>query len=235
LPQPWKDKTMPATSNDPHETTGSTGARSSTGDDRHDRDTDYERGVERGRTERHTTTGGRGTDERRREAYGGLNIGASFFGWLVAVGLTILLTGILSAIAAAVGAESGLNITPRDARTEAGTIGLTSGIVLLVVLMIGYYAGGYVAGRMSRFDGVKQGIGVWVIGLVVTIIVAIIAAVASSEYDVFKYIPTIPIPTDTLTTSGIIALVVVLLGTLLAAIIGGKIGQRYHAKVDRIS
>ena len=205
----------------------------------HEQDSgDYERGLQRGREEG-LREGYRAVDpdaeQRRKDAYGGLNIGASFFGWLVAVALTILLTGILSAVATGIGDASNLDISTAELRSDAGTVGLVTGIVLLVVLMIGYYAGGYVAGRMSRFDGVKQGIGVWVIGLLVTIVVAVITAVAGSEYDVFRYIPSIPIPTDTLTSSGLIALGAVLLGTLLAAIIGGKVGQRYHTKVDRIS
>ena len=210
----------------------------------HEQDSgDYERGLQRGREEglrQGYSATDPATEQRRKEAYGGLNLGASFFGWLVAIGLTILLTGILSAIAAGLSDNftraSELDISTAEFRSEAtGTVGLVTGIVLLVVLMIGYYAGGYVAGRMSRFDGVKQGIGVWVIGLLVTIVVAVITAVASAQYDVFRYIPSIPIPTDTLTQSGLITLGVVLLGTLLAAIIGGKVGQRYHTKIDRVS
>ena len=46
------------------------------------------------------------------------------------------------------------------------------GIVLLAILLIAYYAGGYVAGRMSRFSGPKQGLGVWIIALLVTVIVS---------------------------------------------------------------
>jgi len=37
----------------------------------------------------------------------------------------------------------------------------------------------------------------------------------------------------TLATGGLIALAAVVLGTLLAAILGGKSGERYHKKVDR--
>jgi hypothetical protein len=46
-------------------------------------------------------------------------------------------------------------------------------------------------------------------------------------------LPNIPIDSGTLTTGGIIALIAVLLGTLLAAIFGGKVGERYHKKIDR--
>ncbi len=42
-------------------------------------------------------------EEMTRERFGGVNPGAAFFGWLVAVGVTILLAGILGAVAAAIG------------------------------------------------------------------------------------------------------------------------------------
>ena len=95
----------------------------------------------------------------RRERFGGLNPGAAFFGWLVAIAVSVLLTGIVGAIAAAVGTSTQVNSPPT--RRQAGTIGLVAAIVLLVVLMIGYYAGGYVAGRMSRFNGSSRA---WVCG-----------------------------------------------------------------------
>ncbi|HEX7276904.1 MAG TPA: peptidoglycan-binding domain-containing protein, partial [Acidimicrobiales bacterium] len=44
---------------------------------------------------------------RRREEYGGTNWGAAFFGWLVAVGVAVLLTGLLAAAGAAVVSRAG--------------------------------------------------------------------------------------------------------------------------------
>jgi hypothetical protein len=38
--------------------------------------------------------------------------------------------------------------------------------VLLVILFVAYYCGGYAAGRMGRFNGMKQGIAVWLWALV---------------------------------------------------------------------
>ncbi len=114
-------------------------------------------------------------EEAQKEKYGGLNLGADFFGWLVAIALTVLLVGVIGAIAAAVGAS--LNVNQTDAERQAGTFGLATAIALLLTLMIAYYAGGYVAGRMSRFDGGKQGVGVWVIGLLVTLIVVGLGAI----------------------------------------------------------
>lgn len=175
------------------------------------------------------------TEDRRREEYGGFNWGAAFFGWLVAIALTVLLASIVGAIAAALGDE--LNFTQTDAQREAGTVAISTAVALLVVLMIAYFAGGYVAGRMSRYDGGRQGIGVWLIGLVITIVVVLIGLITSEEYDIFQRVnlPSIPVPTDTLTAGGLISLAAVLLGTLLAAFLGGKTGQRYHRKIDRIT
>jgi len=170
---------------------------------------------------------------RQRDEFGGLNWGAAFFGWLVAIGIAVLLTAILSAAGAAIGLTE---VSGSEAQSNADTVGIAGAILLLVVLMIAYYAGGYVAGRMSRFDGGRQGIGVWVFGLLVTILLAVAGAVLGSEYNLFQQInlPRIPVDEGALTTGGIITLIAILLGTLLAAFLGGKAGNRYHRKVDRV-
>jgi hypothetical protein len=170
---------------------------------------------------------------RQRHEFGGMNWGASFFGWLVAVGVAALLTALLAAAGAAVG------LTVTEAENEATTnteeIGLGGGIALVIVLMIAYYAGGYVAGRMSRFDGGRQGLGTWMIGLIVTIGLALAAVIFGDEYNVLEQLnlPSLPVGDQTLATGGIIALAAILLGTLLAAMFGGKVGERYHKRVDR--
>ncbi len=171
---------------------------------------------------------------RQREEYGGINWGAAFFGWLVAVGVAVLLTGILAAAGAAIGLTE--PSTASDAKsTPAETLSLAGAIALLVVLAIAYYCGGYVAGRMSRFDGARQGVGAWVVGLLITLAVAVLAVVAGSEYNVVERanLPRLPIGDQTLTTGGAIATVAIVLGTLLFAALGGIAGARYHRKVDR--
>jgi MFS family permease len=171
---------------------------------------------------------------RQREEYGGINWGAAFFGWLVAVGLGSLLVAILAAAGAAVGLTQ--NVTTTDAQSNAETLGLGGAIALIVVLMIAYYAGGYVAGRMSRFDGARQGAGAWIFGIVVTLLLAAAAAILGSEYNVLDQLnlPALPIGSDTMTTGAVIALIAVVAGSVLAAIVGGKAGEHYHRKVDRV-
>jgi len=174
---------------------------------------------------------GSGGREAARQEFGGLNWGAAFFGWLVAVGLGALLTALLSAVGAAIG----LTEAKPAAAKAAETISIVGGILLLLVLAIAYFAGGYVSGRMSRFDGARQGIGVWVMAFVVTLVLAVAGAILGSEYNVLGALnlPRVPVDEGSVTTGGLIALVALLIVTLVAAVLGGKAGERYHRKVDR--
>jgi hypothetical protein len=188
----------------------------------HDHDVDVVGGTE---TMRHVRA-------RQRAEFGGFNWGAAFFGWLVAVGVAALLVGLLAGAGAAVGLTEA---SSSDVAQNAEEVTLGGGIALLVALLIAYFSGGYVAGRMSRFDGARQGIGVWIFGLLVTVALAVLAVAAGSEYNVLERLdlPRIPIDEGTLTTGGVIALLAIVVGTLLAAALGGKAGERYHRRVDR--
>jgi hypothetical protein len=166
--------------------------------------------------------------ERQREEFGGFSWGADFFGWLSAVGVATLLTALLAATGAAIGLTSSSDAT--------STVGIIGGVALLVILMLAYYCGGYVAGRMARFNGPRQGLAVWLIGLVVTIVLAVAGVIFGAKYNVLSglHLPRIPVGEGSLTTGGLIALAAVVLGTLVAALAGGKAGTHFHRKVDRV-
>jgi hypothetical protein len=200
----------------------------------HQEDTQIERidPSEKYDDDRTTTTVDRttvATKDRVDPSYRGFKGGAAFFGWIVAIGLIALLTGIVGALAAA--ADYALTI---DWNNSAGTIGIASAAVLLVILAIAYYNGGYVAGRLARFDGARQGFGVWMIGVVVTAVVAGLAALAGSQYDVLDRVdlPSVPIDDHTLTTGGVVVVIAAVVITLLAALVGSMAGQRYHKRID---
>jgi len=173
--------------------------------------------------------------ELARERFGGANPAAAFFGLLVAVGVTILLAGILGAVAAAIGETA--DLTRDDLEGQAGDLGVGAIVLLMVVLLVGYCCGGYVAGRMSRFDGARQGLAVWVLGLVVTVVAVGLGALFGSQYDALDRIdlPRIPYSDGELTAGGVLAGVFVLVITLIGAIIGGAVGHRYHDRVDRMA
>lgn len=170
-----------------------------------------------------------------RDRFGGTNFGAAFFGWLVAVAMAILLTSVIGAAATAVGTSGAVSQT--QAEREAGTIGVVAAAVLAGIMLLAYYTGGYVAGRMSRFDGGRQGLAVWLIGLLVTALAVGLGLLFGAEYNLLDRVelPRVPIPTEQLSWVGIVTAVVIVLGTLLAAMAGGKVGHRYHDKVDRIA
>jgi hypothetical protein len=170
----------------------------------------------------------------QRARYGGIKWGAAFFGWLSANGLAVLLVALLSAAGVALGLSQGVD-TADEAAAQADTLGIGGGIAVLVVLFLAYLAGGYVAGRMSRFDGARQGLAVWLIGLVVVLLLAAAGAILGAQYNVLQQLdlPRIPVDEGTATTAGILTLVAIVLITLLGAVLGGKIGEHYHRKVDR--
>lgn len=170
--------------------------------------------------------------DRQREKFGGFHLGPAIFGWLVAIGISVILAAILSAAGAAIGLT--------DANTdvssgEAKTIGIAGGVLLVLVFVIAYYCGGYVAGRMVRFDGARQGFGTWVIGIAITILLGLLGAIAGSQYNVFEKLnlPSLPISGTSLTTGGAVTALLILVASLVAAVLGGKAGERFHRRIDR--
>jgi hypothetical protein len=170
--------------------------------------------------------------EAAHERYGGMNLGADLIGWLVALGIAVLLTGIIGAVVAAVREQT--DISQSTAEREAGTIGVVAAVVLVVVMAIGYFTGGYVAGRMSRFDGGRQGLGVWGIGLLVMVVAAALGALFGRQYNVLDRVnlPQLPVSAEEASLGALVTGLVLLIVTLLAALAGGKVGRNYHRKVD---
>src|SRR5215210_2087112 len=97
---------------------------------------------------------------RQKEEFGGMKFGSAIFGWLAATGMAVLLTALVAGAGTALGLGRNVNNTAPTAG-DVQTVGLVGGIVLLVIVFIAYLSGGYVAGRMARFNGVRQGIAVW--------------------------------------------------------------------------
>ena len=197
-----------------------------------------------GRAGHHTTWDGdasagdsRETVARQQEQFGGIKPGSAFFGWLTATGSAVLLTALVAAAGVALGLVSDTTVdeATSTASGDTQTVGIVGAVVLAVILFVAYFCGGYVAGRMARFNGAKQGLAVWLWAALIAGLVALAAAVAGSKYDVLSQVntfPRIPVDSATLTTGGVIALVIAALVALLAAILGGISGMRYHRRID---
>jgi hypothetical protein len=174
-----------------------------------------------GALHRHYTGRGVLADARalQHERYGGAKIGSAFFGWLVAVGLTVLLSVLAGVVSAALGV--------RDARLGV--------VVPVAVLVVAYFVGGYVAGRLARFDGARNGFLAWVVGMLGSLALAVVGVFVGAQYDVLSRValPALPASLEQVTWSAVVAVAAAVLGTLLAAALGGKAGEGFHRRVDR--
>lgn len=171
-------------------------------------------------------------EARRRERFGGVNWGAGFFGWLVAVSVTTLLAAVAGVALVLLSRNVAEVATTID--NDPRTTGLVAAALAVSVLLIGYFSGGYVAGRMSRYDGGRQGAAVWVTGVMLGALAAGLGLVLGSEYNLLSRVdlPSVSLPAETFGPVGLVTVAVAALGSLLAAVGGGKVGCRYHAKVD---
>jgi MFS family permease len=172
---------------------------------------------------------------RQQDAFGGMKFGSCFFGWLTASGTAVLLTALVTGIGAALGLSRNVEAAGTSA-TQAQSVGLVGGIVLLAIIFVAYLAGGYVAGRMARFNGLKQGLGVWLWAVIIAILVGVAGWLVGAQFDILAQLnsfPRLPLNEGTLTTGGIIVAVGVVVASLIGALLGGLAGMRYHRRVDR--
>ena len=177
---------------------------------------------------------------RQKERFGGIKFGSAFFGWLTATGMAVLLIALLAAAGVAFGVATNTSVdqAAQDTQNDTGTaqtVGLVGAITLLVVLLLAYYCGGYVAGRMARFNGIRQGLAVWIWGMVMALVIAAIAAIAGTQYDVFAQLnlPRLPVNEGQVTAAGAIAIGAAILAALIGALLGGLAGMKFHRKVDK--
>ena len=154
----------------------------------------------------------------------------AFFGLLAAFGLATLLTAMLLGGLVAAGASDfgETAATFFDHLTRAG------GAIAIAILALSYLTGGYVAGRMARFDGWRQGLGVWLLSVLVVAAGLIAAWISGGSLDPTQSIsvPSDPIDAGPLQNGWLLATVGLLL-SLLASVGGGVLGERYHRAVDR--
>lgn len=169
---------------------------------------------------------------REEERFGGIKIGSAFFGWLTATAMAILLVAAVTAAGRA-GFPAGMDLIAEAGQSSGGIAGV---IVLVSVPFLAYFSGGYVAGRMARFNGVGQGLMVWLWAVIVAAGLTLVAIVGGGQLNVLATLNDllrIPVGEGQLSTGGIIAVIAVAAAALVGAVLGGIAGVHYHRKVDR--
>jgi hypothetical protein len=169
-------------------------------------------------------------DRKRREGELGTSWTSVIFGWLAALGAGLILSGIVGAIVGGILGALGV-----QGETEGGVAGLVG---LLVTLFLAFLIGGYVAGRLASRSGLKHGILVPILSLVVILVLAIVGAIVGASFiDQLSGIALPQVPQNAqqqipqqglgtiLTVSGILALLVPLIGGAIGGLWGAKTGR----------
>jgi hypothetical protein len=162
------------------------------------------------------------------DRFGGLDLPAGLIGMLTALASAVLLAGLAGAAIGVVGYQTGLD---GDDVADISTASLIGGIA---ILFVAYLIGGWAAGRMARYDGARNGLmtGVWTI--VLAAILSALAAGFGDEYDVLRNVD-LPqwFDRDAITARAIVSGAVAIAAMLVAGLIGGAWGERYHRRADR--
>jgi hypothetical protein len=168
---------------------------------------------------------------RERQEFGGrIQWEAVFFGLLAAIGLAASLVAmVLGGLVAA-----GVTSFRDDASGLVDHVMTAGGAIWVAILGLAYLTGGYVAARMARFDGWRQGLGIWLLSVLMALVVAITAWISGGDLNPAKSIslPSNPIDEGPLSHgAGVIAATLVLV-PLVFALLGGVLGERFHRAVD---
>jgi ABC-type transport system involved in cytochrome c biogenesis permease subunit len=163
-----------------------------------------------------------------RDRFGGIDLPAGLVGMLTAIAVLVLLGGLVGAAIGAIGYQTGLS------GDNVEDISLASLIGGLVVLAIAYVVGGWTAGRIARYDGARNGLMTAVWTIVLAGALSVLAAWFGSEYDVFANVQ-LPqwFDRDALTSTALASGIAAVGTMLVAALLGGLWGTRYHRLADQ--
>lgn len=177
-------------------------------------------------------------EERLRDVYGGVDWMASFIGCLFALlcagALLLLLSGIVLG-------PLGFTLDLRGQQIDTAVI---IGLVIVgFTLLVSYFIGGYVAGRLVRFDGGRNGVATVGWSALLIIIFGFFGAVLLGSFlpdSIFGVVQGFLQNTVIPTAGGLFELGLVGLGIavgalllmLLGSFLGGRLGNRYHTRID---
>lgn len=153
-----------------------------------------------------------------RSRFGGLDVVAVLAGLATALGTLLALSTLLGAL----GVEGGGQVD----RSTLSVVGLVAGLLALGLSLL---FGGYVAGRVARYSGVLNG---FLTGLLFVLVTAALSALAARAADEAQLGLPQWLDRDTATTAAVVTALVALALTLGAATLGGRLGSRWHRRVD---
>jgi len=159
---------------------------------------------------------------RVSRARGGVSVWSVISGALVAFGAFAILSGIVGALLTATGqAEAGLVVG------DITAAGVAVFAVLVIIQFLAYFWGGYAAGRMARGSGLANGGLVAVTGIAILLVLALVWTQAGGTT-----INSAVAPVGEWSNLASGAGIVLLLAMLLGGAFGGRMGARWHNKLE---
>lgn len=151
-----------------------------------------------------------------------------FAGVLAAIGTFTLWVGLAAAVLHPVGITLD-NLSDADWKR----LGLIAGMAAAAVLLGAFAFGGYVAGRTARRAGLRHGMLVFLVGVVVLAAAAGIAQLEDAFSAIRERVESVGAPTGDSAWGGIILLsaVAALGGILLGSLLGAVRGERWHQRL----
>ena len=144
--------------------------------------------------------------------------------------------GTFAVVAAIAGAIAHRADTSTDFRTNDWTgTGATALLISAVTLFIAFLFGGYIAGRMARRRGVAHGVAVFVVSIIVAAIAGGVVRAFTDNAEIRRNLRSIGVPTtwNQVSSVTVVGVIVALAAMLVGAILGGTLGDRWHAKLER--
>jgi hypothetical protein len=176
-------------------------------------------------------------EDRLRDMYGGVDWLASFIGFIFALVAGSLFSLVAGVVVAPLGVSMDL------AGSEMGPAAITGLVLVAILVFLTYFFGGYVAGRLARFDGGRNGAMLLLWTGVTILVLALINAVLSGflpegiSENIDSLIQNFLFSTigslSGLGIAGVLIFVGALLVALVGGFLGGRLGSRYHAEIDR--
>ena len=153
-----------------------------------------------------------------RSRFGGVDPVAVLAGLAAALGTLLALSTLLGAL----GVEGGGQVD----RQALSVVGVVAGLLALGLSLL---FGGYVAGRVARYSGLLNGL---LTGIAFVVVTALLSALAATFADDAQLGLPQWLDRDTATTAAIVTGLLALALALGAAALGGRLGSRWHRRVD---
>jgi hypothetical protein len=163
--------------------------------------------------------------------FGRVSFVSALAGVMVAYGTMVVLLSAAAATAEAAGVADRLRL---DNWTWT-RLGLGSAAVVVAATLVAYLFGGYVAGRMARRAGLLNGLATFLLAVFLVAALGVLVALQTGTDQVATELrgAGIPASLDELGAVASLAGLGSLVAMLVGALLGAKLGERWHTKLTR--